>query len=87
MGARRQLYVRLKVEEGSRCPVLQGQRLLGKLESEDGIAFMCLPGCQVLSGRNGGREAGDGLLASGCEVCSQAELPDLVNSRKPCSVN
>ena len=38
-------------------------------------------------GGGGGGGAGHGLLAAGCEVCSQAELPDIVNSRKPCSVN
>lgn len=44
-------------------------------------------GCRAKQEKAGGGRAGDGLLAAGCEVCSQAELPDLVNSRKPCLVN
>lgn len=37
--------------------------------------------------RRGEARGGGWSSAVGCEVCSQAELPDLVNSRKPCSVN
>lgn len=71
--------------EGSRGT---GQRLLGKLGSGEGTALQAsLRSVGTEQERGGVVGAGDGLLAAGCEVCSQAELPDLVNSRKPCLVN